>query len=111
MCVDRVLDARETGDRFRRLGRLACKLENGSHAMSAARPPFLNGDSCRQTITTNFVNYVGSRCEISLLEVTFWDLAKCDIDSFQREKRFASQLTIERSWEIGNWVVGSEQLG
>jgi len=79
--------------------------------MSAARPPFKNGDSCRQTITTNFVNYVCSRCEISLLEVTFWDLAKCDIDSFQRERRVAGQLTIERSWEIGNWVVGSEQLG
>jgi hypothetical protein len=71
--------------------------------MSAARPPFCVGDSCRQTITTHFINYVGSKCEISLLDVTLWVLAKRDIDSFQREQRVVGQLTVERSWEIGNW--------
>ena len=75
-----------------------------------------------QTITTNFVNYIGSKCEISLLDVTLWVLAKRDIDSSQREQRVAGQLTVERSWGIGNWddlqkgqrvkkPVGSEQLG
>ena len=75
-----------------------------------------------QTITTNFVNYIGSKCEISLLDVTLWVLAKRDIDSSQREQRVAGQLTVENRAGLGTGThckrgnavkkpVGSEQLG
>jgi hypothetical protein len=62
---------------------------------------FCVGDSCRKTITTNFVNYVGPKCEISLLDVTHWVLAKRDIDSFQREKRARVSLQLRDRGRLG----------